>query len=286
MNYPEVNGPETVLVAGCGYLGSKVAEELVRAGHQVVGVVRSKESAGELARLQIEVIVNDIANPAAAATFPSAKVVISCVSSGGGGEAGYQRAFLSGTENLLNSVKPDRFVFTSSTSVYGQDDGSLVDEGSQAEPGRVTGQILRAAESMVLAHGGAVARLGGIYGPGRCVPLRKLLAGEAIIGGMGERVMNQIHRDDAASAIRLIAIEGLSGVFNVVDDEPVTQLEWFTWVCRELGRELPPFGPRDLDRKRAWTSKRVSNRKLRSAGWELRYPTFREGVRALIADVA
>src|SRR5262249_53775581 len=142
--------------------------------------------------------------------------------------------------------------------------------------------ILRETEELVLARHGTVLRLAGIYGPRRCVPLDKLLSGEAVVEGDGERIINSIHRDDAVSALYLAAGNRCQGIFNVADNAPVTQLEWFQWVSARLARPLPPFAPRDLNRRRAWTSKRVSNAKLRSVGWSPEYPSFREGVEELI----
>ena len=102
-----------------------------------------------------------------------------------------------GARHLLDAFRPRRTVYTGSTSVYAQTDGAWVDESSPAEPDRETGHILRETEAIVLAaHGGTVARLAGIYGPGRSVLLRKFLASEAVIEGDGLRWLNQIQRDD------------------------------------------------------------------------------------------
>jgi len=127
-----------------------------------------------------------------------------------------------------------------------------------------------------------VTRLAGLYGPGRCVPLQKLLSGEAVIEGEGERVMNMINQFDAVNALRFLVENDARGIFNVVDNEPVRQRDWFLWVCKQTGKPLPPYGPRDLTRKRGWTSKRVSNQKLQSLGWNPRFPTFREGIGAML----
>ena len=101
-----------------------------------------------------------------------------------------------------------RFFFTSSTSVYAQTDGSWVDESSLAEPTRETGKILRETEEIVLRAGGIVARVAGIYGPGRSFLLRKFLAGEAVIDRERDRFLNQVHRDDIASAMLLLMQSG------------------------------------------------------------------------------
>ena len=205
-------------------------------------------------------------------------VVIHCASSGRGGAADYESVFLLGARNLMANLQCGRFIFTSSTSVYSQIDGFWVDEKSPANPLRETGQFLRKTEDLVLGTGGTVARLAGLYGPGRCVPLQKLLDGKAIIEGNGDRVMNMLHQLDAAGTLRFLAETKAIGVFNAVDNQPVSELDWFRYVCDRLNRPIPPFGPRDLNRKRGRTSKRVSNGKLRALGWDPRYPTFREGL--------
>jgi nucleoside-diphosphate-sugar epimerase len=251
----------------------------------VVAVTKTPESAASVAASEpFRVVAADVSQPdALIAAFPGG-VIFFCASSGQGGPREYRAVFLEGTRNLLRQFPESRLVFCSSTSVYGQTDGSRVDEGSATEPERETGRVLLAAEQAVLEGGGTVARLAGLYGPGRCVALRKLLDGKAVLEGEGERWLNNLHQEDAAAALLHLAGEPEPGIFNVVDDEPVRQRDWFAWVCEELARPLPQFGPRDADRKRAWTHKAVSNGRLRATGWKPVYPTFREGLRALLGS--
>jgi nucleoside-diphosphate-sugar epimerase len=211
-------------------------------------------------------------------------VVIHCASSGGGDANAYTAVFLAGTRNLMENLVYERFIFTSSTSVYAQQDGSWVDETSPADPAPKTGQILRQTEDLVLASEGTVARLGGLYGPGRCAPLKKLLEGRASIEEDGARMMNTLHHLDAAAALHFLAGTESNGLFNVVDNEPVAEIDWFRYVCQLLNKPLPPNGPRNLDRKRGWTNKRVSNRRLRSLGWNPNYPSFREGLTSMLGE--
>jgi len=205
-------------------------------------------------------------------------LILHCASSGRGGPDAYRSVYLEGCRNLLHTFPESPLLFTSSTSVYAQTDGSEVTEESPAEPDRETGKILRETEDLVLAHGGTVARLAGIYGPGRSVLLKKFLTGEAVIEEDGRRFLNQIHRDDAARALLHLSSSQLSTLnsqlFNLSDSHPLTQLEAYTGLARIFGRPLPPSGPRDLNRKRGWTHKRVSNAKLRATGWEPRFPCF------------
>jgi nucleoside-diphosphate-sugar epimerase len=159
-------------------------------------------------------------------------------------------------------------------------------EESAAEPDRETGRILREAEDAVLAAGGIVARLAGVYGPGRSVLLKKFLSGEAVIEGDGGRWINQVHRDDIATALLALVQSGEPGIFNVSDNEPMTQRAVYAWLADHFGRPLPPSGPIPTDRKRGWTSKRVSNARLRALGWAPRYPSFCDAVRAEGAALA
>ena len=277
--------PRSVLVIGCGYLGAQLLRELTRTGWQATGVTLSESSAEALKQEGMHVLAADLRTiDFQLLTKDQPAVIIHCASSGKSGTDAYREIFLETTRRLIAEASFEHLIFTSSTSVYAQTDGSIVAETDPAEPERETGRILRETEKIVLAGRGTVLRLGGIYGPGRCVPLQKVLSGEAAIEGSGERIMNSIHRADAVSAFCLAASQTLTGTFNVVDDTPVTQLEWHHWVCAQLGRPLPAFVPRDLNRKRGWTSKKVSNQKLRGHGWILKYPSFREGVRELLSE--
>ena len=181
--------------------------------------------------------------------------------------------------NLTEKLPGVPFLFTSSTSVYSQTDGSVVSEESPTEPDRETGRLLLEAERITLDTGGVVARLAGIYGPGRSVILRKFLSGEAMIEEDGRRYLNQIHRDDAARAILHLATNSVrGGIFNVCDSKPLTQLECYQRLSEIFNRPLPPSGPRDLERKRGWTHKRVSNDKLVASGWRPQFPCFTDAV--------
>ena len=271
-----------VLVVGCGFVGERAADLFHAAGWEVSGWTGSADSAARFsAEKPYPVSAHDVTDPAAvgaaAASLPAPDAVVMSVSSGrGGGPEQYRRVYLGGARNLLAAFLPARFVFTGSTSVYAQTDGAWLDESAPAAPDRETGRVLRETEDAVLATpGGVVARLAGIYGPGRSNLLRKFLAGEAVIEGDGGRWLNQIHRDDAASALcRLARPDAPPGVYNVADDCPVTQLELHAALAVHSGRALPPFGPVDLNRKRGWTSKRIANGRLRALGWQPAYPSF------------
>ena len=270
-----------IFIAGCGFTGLAAARLFHRAEWEVVGGTHSAESVAALAGEPFRVLACDITDAAALGAHAELRgldAAIHCASSGRGGAEAYRAVYLGGARNLAEVLAPRRLIFTSSTSVYAQNDGSVVDEQSAAEPGRETGAVLRETEEFVLARGGIVARLAGIYGPGRSVLLRKFFSGEAVIEGEGGRFVNQVHRDDIATALFALVQAEARGIFNVVDDAPMTQREVYAWLAQRFGKPLPPSGPADANRKRGVTNKRVSNAKLRALGWAPLYPSFRDAV--------
>ena len=265
-----------LLLIGHGYLGQAVTRVFREAGWLVTPVSLSGGDGS---------IACDVADPVAVGRLPRADCIVHCAASGRGGAAAYQQVYVDGCRNLTDVFPGVPLLFTSSTSVYAQTDGSWVTEDSLAIPERETGRLLLDAERVVLGGGGWVARLSGIYGPGRSVILRKFLAGEAVIEDDGGRILNQIHRDDAARAIYHLVTAGVAGggVFNVSDSQPLTQLACYAGLGAMFERPLPPCGPRDPERKRGWTHKQVSNAKLRATGWQPEFPSFLDAA-AGIAD--
>ena len=274
-----------MVIAGCGFLGEAAAFLFSESGSQVLGLCATQETAARLAGRAFEVRAVDITG-SLSEILPQWKnpdLLIHCASSGRGGADAYRAIYRDGLSNLLDFFAPRRAIFTGSTSVYAQEPGEWVDEKSPAEPTRETGRILLEAEALALAAGGIVARLAGIYGPGRSVYLRKFLEGTAVLEVGGSRWLNQIHRDDAARALKFLASPAVTpGVFNVCDDSPATQHDLYGWIAGLLRKPLPPEGPRDPDRKRGWTSKRVSNAKLRSIGWAPHFASYRDALPSLL----
>ena len=284
-----------VLIIGCGYVGLPLGVELLRQGHAVTGLRRSAEGAAGLQRAGLQPLSADITRRGDLAKLPLPyDWIVNTVSSGKGAAEEYQEVYFEGTRNLLEwlaPAPPRKFVYTSSTSVYGQTDGSQVSETSPAEPATPTGRILLAAEKLLLDAARArqfpavILRLAGIYGPGRGHYFLQYLKGEAGISGRGEQCLNLIHRDDVIGAIITVLQSGRAGeIYNVVDDEPVPQIHFFRWLSETLGRGMPPFVPEAAAAaKRGATNKKARNRKLRmELGYALRYPTFRQGYTAEI----
>ena len=270
-----------VLIAGCGFVGLAAARLFHAQGWTVTGCAYSEESAARFAGEPFPVRSCDISDPQSVqrqADWQAMDAIVHCASSSRGGADAYRRVYLEGLKNLHEILAPRMLVFTSSTSVYAQTDSAWVTEESEAAPDRETGRVLREAEDFLLERGGAAARLAGIYGPGRSVLLRKFFEREARIEGDGSRWINQAHRDDIASALARLVTNRAAGLFNVSDDHPMTQRTIYEWLANRFGYPTPPSGPIDPDRKRGWTSKQVSNAKLRALGWAPRFPSFFDAV--------
>ncbi|MEX1049162.1 MAG: NAD-dependent epimerase/dehydratase family protein [Akkermansiaceae bacterium] len=264
-----------LLLIGHGYLGQAITREFRSHDWEVATATLS---GGD------ESIACDVADPDDVGRLPTADFIVHCAASGRGGAEAYQRVYVDGCRNLAEKFPGIPLLFTSSTSVYAQTDGSVVSEECPAVPDRETGQLLLDAENVVVSAGGIVARLAGIYGPGRSVILRKFLAGEAAIEEDGRRFLNQIHRDDAARAVFHLATKKplpRGEVYNVSDSTPLTQLACYEKLSEIFSRPLPPSGPRDLNRKRGWTHKQVSNAKLRATGWQPLFPSFLDAAKLL-----
>ena len=159
---------------------------------------------------------------------------------------------------------PKKFVYTSSTSVYGQTDGSAVKESSPTEPQSDTSKILVQTEKLLLDAAqqkfpAVILRVAGIYGPDRGHLFLQYLRNEAKISGKGERLINMIHRDDLVGAIIAALKSGRAGeIYNAVDDEPVAQIHFFRWLSETIGKYLPPFATEaeSAERKRGFTQKK------------------------------
>lgn len=282
-----------VLIVGCGYVGLPLGTELTRLGHEVFGLRRHADAEEDLIRAGIKPLYADITNANELSGVPREfDWVVNCVASGGGSAEDYRRTYLQGTRHLLDWLEPAprKFVYTSSTSVYGQNDGAIVTEMDITNPLTETANVLIETEKLLLNAASErnfpaiILRLAGIYGPGRGYWLRQFLNGEARLDDAGDRILNMIHRDDVVGAI-LAALESASAgsIVNVADNEPATQRTVFEWLAKTLERPMLETIPNETSpaRKRGATNKRVSNSRLRhELHYQLKYPTFREGFAA------
>jgi nucleoside-diphosphate-sugar epimerase len=274
----------TVLIAGCGYVGTALALQLAGAGHTVYGLRRDPSGLPE----PVKRLAGDLADPASLDRLPSGiDVVFYTAAADDASESAYQAAYLTGLSNLIAALvagnqSPRRLFFTSSTSVYAQSDGSWVDELSPVEPTRHTGRLVLEGEGIALSSPwpATVVRLGGIYGPGRIGLFRRLeqSLGDVPIYG------NRIHRDDCAGVLaHLMEVNSSDPVYLAVDSAPEDRWAVLMWLAEQLGVKGPTRGQTSQPPR---SNKRCSNRRLLSSGYVFRYPTFKDGYRPLVSALS
>ncbi|KTT12381.1 oxidoreductase [Pseudomonas oryzihabitans] len=277
----------TILIAGCGDVGSRLGLQLVAQGHRVFGLRR------KAAALPAELlaVAGDLADPEPPAAWPREPIdqVVYATAATDHDEAGYRAAYVEGLRHLLGWLaaceqRPQRLLFVSSSGVYAQQDGAWIDETAVAEPTRFSGRILREAEELALGSDipATVVRLTGIYGPGREALLRQVRAGSRVTR-QPPLYGNRIHVEDAAGLLALLLQrdrEGgaLEALYLGVDDDPAPLDEVVDWLRARLGID---FWSEDAELRRAG-SKRCSNARARALGWVPRYPTYREGYAAIL----
>lgn len=256
-------------------MGVTLATRLAGEGHRVFGLRRRARELPE----GVEPFEADLTDPDTLRALPTVDAIVYAAAPDARGEEAYRTVYVEGLENVLRaSARSARVLFASSTAVYGQRDGSLVDETSETRPLGYRGRVLLDAEAVVAALGSraTVLRLAGLYGPGRARLLDAVFRGDAEYA-RGE-IVNVIHRDDAAGVLRHL-MTAPPGLYLGVDDEPVDKETLLRWLAARTGS--PP--PRErVDASPLAGGKRLSNRRLRDSGYEFSFPTFREGFESLL----
>ncbi len=272
-----------ILIVGCGYAGTALGLRLARAGHEVFGARRDPRhlpSGLHPVRADVTVVsgLDDLPR--------DVDCVYYMASAGRSDEAVYRQIYVTGLGNVLEALRRStvqRLCFVSSTAVYGEQDGGVVDEQSPTEPTSFRGAMMLEAEQLVLRSQfeGVIARSTGIYGPGRARLIDRIRAGEQSARNPST-FTNRIHRDDLAAALEhLTAVDRPDPVYICTDDEPAPLLEVERWIARALGVPAPA-APITFDP--APGNKRCSNARLRNTGFACRYPSYREGYGALVSS--
>lgn len=291
--------PESVMIFGCGYVGTALAESLRKSGVRVGALTRNRERATELRALGLaEVIEADLDSQSwHTQVTGDYQAVVNCVSSAGGGIAGYEKSYVRGQQSILAwcaSRKVQRYLYTSSTSVYPQDGGALVDETASTTAAPETGQVLLRAEELLADAGEQferwyVFRLAGIYGPGRHYLLNSLREGVAVLPGAGDFHLNLIHLEDILSALtQALVVDASSGIYNLADDQPATKEDLVRWLAEQIDVPVPSFDPnlqtgRVARRGGRMPDRVISNQKIREAfDWQPSYTDFRAGYAGLL----
>ncbi|EXF91819.1 oxidoreductase [Pseudomonas fluorescens HK44] len=277
----------SVLIAGCGDVGGRLATQLLASGWEVHGLRR------DISRLPEGVIgvAGDLFNEECPATWPVGAVdyLVYCAAATDHDEAGYRAAYVQGLQHVLEWLNdygqaPKHLLFVSSSSVYGQQNGEWVDETSPTQADSYSGRVMLEAEQVALNSGipASVVRLTGIYGPGR----ERLLT--QVRGGYRVAIdpplyANRIHAHDAAGLLAFLLKADHQGAvlddcYIGVDDAPAPLADVVGWLREYLG---VTEWSEDASVRRTG-SKRCSNARAKALGWTLRYPSFREGYAAIL----
>jgi nucleoside-diphosphate-sugar epimerase len=288
----------TLFCFGLGYSASHYVAEFGARFDRIAGTVRTREKAAAIAasrfgRHAVEAFVFDggAPPPAITAALMDADAMLVSIPPRENGDPALAQL----TETIAAAPHLETIVYLSTVGVYGNHDGAWVDETTPPAPVSMrSGERLNAEEAWAAlgAHAGksvATLRLSGIYGPGQNALLQVARGSAKRIDKPGQ-FFNRIHVADIAQAIEAAFERGADGIFNVTDDDPTPQAVPVTFAAELLGVAPPPETPFAEAAKNMTPmglsfygeSKRVQNIKLkRELGVTLRYPTYREGLRAL-----
>ncbi|OAP41333.1 NAD(P)-dependent oxidoreductase [Sinorhizobium glycinis] len=283
-----------VLILGAGYSGTAIAKALAPDAQSVTGTTRSPDKLAALRAAGIEPLLfdGDEISPELAAAMGKATHLVQSIAPGRDGDP----MFRTGTPALDELLPNLRWVgYLSTVGVYGDHGGGWVSEETPIKPVSQRSRERVEAENAWLDHGArhgvpvAVLRLAGIYGPGRNA-FRNLAEGTARRVVKPNQVFNRIRVEDIGSAAAFLAGRGMGGIFNVTDDEPGPPQDVVAEAARLMGVEPPaeiPFDTADMSpmaRSFYGENKRVSNRRLRQAGFEFAFPNYRVSLAQLWAS--
>ena len=273
----------TLFLIGPGYSASRLAEICLETGSwQVLGTARSEEKAEALREKGIEPVLTSDADAVAKAGKGSHWVISTPPD-----DEGCPGFALAGTQ----AGEAASITYLSTTGVYGDLNGGWAFEWSPSNPGTKRGKRRVQAEAQwrEARSDARFVRLPGIYGPGRS-QLDRVRGGKEEQVVKPGQVFSRIHVDDIASGLfALIQRPDLTGSFNLCDEEAAPPQDVMTYAADLLGMAAPV--PVDLDeadvsamaRSFYAECKRVSNARLKAAtGWRPRYPTYREGLKAIL----
>ena len=281
-------------ILGCGYLGRRVARRWLSAGWDVHVVTRSIQKARELAA---EGMVAHLADPskkldvAWSGPIDALLFAIGFDRSSGGTIFEAQEGGVRHVLERLEEGRVRRWIQISSTGVYGDAGGEVVDEATECHPDRDGGKASLGAERLVQGDRRAgsvtVLRLAGIYGPGRLPNAAALRRGEPL-AVVAEGWLNLIHVDDAARAVELAADSSAGGLYVVSDGNPVIRGDYYREVARAYGVSEVRFAapaegsPRTA---RAGANKRIDPSKIRrELGFVPSFASYREGIAGIVAS--
>jgi len=268
------------LIIGCGYLGLRTAKAWIATGRSVAALTRNRSEL--LSNEGIVPIRGDVLDTASLAALPPARTILYAVGMDRSSGRSMREVYVEGLRNVLNAVRnnaPDaKFLYISSTGVYGQTDGSEVNESSPTEPLEESGRVVLEAERILreLRPSATILRFAGIYGPNRLLRKEPVLKGEPFVGD-AEKWLNLIHVADGVGTVMLAEERGAPGrTYLISDGTPVSRREYYSHLAEVLNAPSARFesGPPKVEPNR-----RISNRRaMEELGFTPEFPSYREGL--------
>lgn len=282
----------TRLVVGCGYLGTRVAARWLAAGDRVFGITRSPARADALAAIGITPIIHDVTRVAESTlsdplrTLPAVDTAFWAVGFDRASGTTHRDVHVDGLARLLDALRgTPRVILSSSTGVWGDEGGGIVNEDTPTSPGREAGRVLVEAESLLRCHAkgpGIALRFAGLYGPNRLPRLDDLKAGRPIAADP-DSWLNLIHVDDAATIVCAIAAAAAPRPLYVVSDgHPVQRLDWYGRLAELTGSPAPNWEP-SMPRARGADKRVDPTRLFRDLAIRLAHPDPLRGIEAILA---
>lgn len=288
---------QKVFIAGCGYIGRRIADLYKESGAVVTCMVRNPDNSSRLASAGFITAVSTLED---SATLPELNLTDSILfylvpPPGGGIIDSRARNFIA---KITVAEKPAKIIYMSATSVYSGDGGQLVTEDSQTTPDSAMGKRRLDAECAFLEYGASysvpvvILRVSGIYGSGR-LPLMQISQGQPLLNEDESGPSNRIHADDLATVCLAAAEKGTDGeIFNVSDGNPSSMTSYFNACADALGLPRQRQVTRDEARQvmsplmfsYVSQSRIIDNRRMMDRlGVKLRYATLSDGLQASLS---
>lgn len=277
------NNPQKIAIVGCGYVGAAVSQYWYQQGRSVTVTTTRQERVKELEEIATEVVVmkGDDSQAVKSLLQNQDTILLSIAPiSNKQVDAGvYRETYIPTAENLVAALKQNstvnQLIYLSSCSVYGDKKGEWVDETSTVDTSSEYNQVLSEAEQLLLNSANdnlkiTILRLGGIYGEKREITKRFARIAGKTMPGSGETSTSWIHIDDIVAALDFLCQRRLGGIYNLVNDFNMTIRELSDKVCdrENLARILWD----DTKPSYRFLNARVSNEKIKTAGYKLIYP--------------
>jgi nucleoside-diphosphate-sugar epimerase len=280
-----------ILIIGCGYIGKRLVRQLQTRQIQVTGIVNSEASLSECGQANIPCEIIDLDQPHLDIDAGDHHLIYLAPPP----RTGKQDTRMANFLNAIGQQTPEKFVYISTTGVYGDCHGAWIDENTPLNPTADRACRRADAEQQVTHYCQrhdiplVILRVAGIYGPGK-LPLARIESGQPVVNQQDSPFTNRIHADDLVSICEKALINPhINGTYNVTDGHPSTMYEYFNAVAATMNLPAPPAIPLKEAKHQLSAamlsymseSRRIKNQLLlQDFDLALQYPTLKDGLKA------